>query len=146
MPNKITKANGHIVQPDWAQDDATKMDYIHNKPNMNEYVTIQWFDEVTKAKLITPTDTTISLQMDSNTEYQCQVPITSLTITGFGATQENYSNLWSIMFTAADSISVAYPDTVRWAVAVPIFDPNKTYWLSFVSFGEYYLGVWTVVE
>ena len=50
------------------------------------------------------------------------------------------------MFTAADSISVAYPETVKWAVAVPIFDPNKTYWLSFVPFGEYYLGVWTVVE
>jgi hypothetical protein len=32
MANKIVKANGHIVQSDWAQDDSTKFDYIHNKP------------------------------------------------------------------------------------------------------------------
>lgn len=33
MPNKILKANGHIVQVDWAQTDPLKMDYIHNKPD-----------------------------------------------------------------------------------------------------------------
>ena len=32
MANKITKANGHIVQADWNQTDPLKMDYIHNKP------------------------------------------------------------------------------------------------------------------
>lgn len=30
---RVTKANGHIVQSDWGQNDPTKMDYIHNKPN-----------------------------------------------------------------------------------------------------------------
>ena len=45
MPNKIAKANGHIVQADWNQTDPLKMDYIHNKPeniitvdNINEHV------------------------------------------------------------------------------------------------------------
>ena len=33
MAQKITKANGHIVQADWLQTDPSKMDYIHNKPD-----------------------------------------------------------------------------------------------------------------
>ena len=36
MPNKITKANGHIVQADWNQTDPLKMDYIHNKPDLSK--------------------------------------------------------------------------------------------------------------
>ena len=40
MANKITKANGHIVQSDWAQTDETQMDYIHNKPENITTVTV----------------------------------------------------------------------------------------------------------
>ncbi len=29
-----TQAKGHIIQADWAQEDASKMDYIHNKPKI----------------------------------------------------------------------------------------------------------------
>ena len=34
MVQKTTKANGHIVQADWLQTDPSKMDYIHNKPEI----------------------------------------------------------------------------------------------------------------
>ena len=34
MANKITKAGGNIVQADWLQTDPSKMDYIHNKPDL----------------------------------------------------------------------------------------------------------------
>ena len=54
----------NIVQSDWAQDDATQMDYIRNKPDMNEYVTIQQFDEATKAKWVP----IASLQDDTRNE------------------------------------------------------------------------------
>ena len=35
MPQKITKANGHIVQADWNQTNPLEMDYIHNKPDLD---------------------------------------------------------------------------------------------------------------
>ena len=36
MADKILKANGHIMQADWAQTDPLQMDYIHNKPEIPE--------------------------------------------------------------------------------------------------------------
>lgn len=50
MPNKITKANGHIVQSDWGQTDPMKMDYIHNKPELDNYGKIR-NDEVTYQRI-----------------------------------------------------------------------------------------------
>lgn len=35
MAQKITKAGGNIVQADWLQTDPSKMDYIHNKPDLS---------------------------------------------------------------------------------------------------------------
>ena len=37
MPDKITKANGHIVQPDWNETEETSFSFIHNKPNLEDY-------------------------------------------------------------------------------------------------------------
>ena len=43
MAQKITKANGHIVQADWNQTDPLKMDYIHNKPEIPEHIASEEF-------------------------------------------------------------------------------------------------------
>lgn len=91
------------------------------------------------------TETTIALIFACNTEYHCVNPIESLSIEGFEAGVAGISEQWSIIFTAASTISVAHPSTIKWAVAEPIFEANKTYWLSFIPFGTYYLGVWTVM-
>ena len=32
----------NIPQSDWKQTDATKLDYIKNKPDMLDYATIEW--------------------------------------------------------------------------------------------------------
>lgn len=233
MANKITKANGHIVQSDWAQTDETKMDYIHNKPENLTTVTVggepvQTFDadnyvkkiigntslavvpvingdltqtfayiqnnkaqsysnyipryytssydvesQTVNGVLLTKdptkdfhaankkyvdtvannlsfstdlTETTVALSMISNTEYHDTNPVESLTIESFTAGTQGVADQWSIIFTAGSTISVTHPDTVKWALATPIFDPNKTYWLSFIPFGGNYLGTWTVVE
>ena len=63
MPNKITKANGHIVQSDWGQNDPTKMDYIHNKPDLfsGDY------DDLTNKPTIPDVPSAIEVTSDSGT-------------------------------------------------------------------------------
>ena len=92
------------------------------------------------------TETTITLSMVSNTEYHCTNPVESLTIESFGTGTKGVAEQWSIIFATAGTIAISYPDTVRWAVAEPVFEGNKIYWLSFIPFGSNYLGVWTVAE
>lgn len=103
-----------------------------------------YVDTAMKSTLTELVESTISLQMTSNTEYHCTSSVESLTITGFDSETEGFADQWSIIFTAGSTISVTHPDTVKWALATPVFDPNKTYWLSFIPFGNYYLGTWTV--
>lgn len=38
MADKVKKAHGHIIQADWNQTDPLQMDYIHNKPELNNVV------------------------------------------------------------------------------------------------------------
>lgn len=90
---------------------------------------------------------TVSLTMDYNVEYHCSTAVVSLTITGFTASTEGQSSLWSIQFTAGDTITVVLPETVKWSVADPVFTAGVTYWLSFMPLvsGEI-LGVWVSNE
>jgi hypothetical protein len=92
------------------------------------------------------TDTTVELTLDNNTEYRCVNPVESLTINGFSPVADDVSALWSIIFTTADTIALNLPDSIIWAIADPVFEPSKTYWLSFVPFNSKYLGVWTVAD
>ena len=143
MAPKITKANGHIVQADWTQNDASQMDYIHNKPDLNLFATKTDLSSLYKSQIIS--DTEITLSMQANCEYQCTSPVTSVTISDFATGLDDIPTQYSIIFTAGDTISVTHPATVKWALATPIFDPKKTYWLSFIPFGNYYLGTWTAI-
>jgi hypothetical protein len=92
------------------------------------------------------TDTTVELTLDNNTEYRCVNPVESLTINGFSPVTDDVSALWCIMFTAADTITLNLPDSIVWAIAEPVFESSKTYWLSFVPFDNRHLGVWTVAD
>lgn len=150
---KIKQANGQ-----WAIiEDSTAIRYTTQtlseteqaqaRANIDAVSSVDLATEIANISLLeTLTDTTITLTMNSHTEYQCSNPIASLTIEGFNSYKEGCSDQWSIVFTAADTISIDYPDTVKWALAEPIFDPNTTYWLSFIPFGGNYLGVWTVIS
>lgn len=91
------------------------------------------------------TGTEVALTFANNVEYRCADLITSLSIIDFEAGPQNIMEEWSIIFTTGDSISVDYPDTVHWALAEPVWEANKTYWLSFIPFNDKYLGIWTVM-
>lgn len=171
---KISKANGHIVQSDWNQNDSSQMDYIHNRPVLPDFSDFATKQELKNkqdklsageniaisedgvisatggsgaAVVVTKiTDTTVELTLDNNTEYRCVNPVESLTINEFSPVTDDVSALWSIIFTAADTITLSLPDSIVWAYADPVFDPSKTYWLSFVPFNNKHLGVWTVAD
>ena len=88
-----------------------------------------------------------SIELAYNVEYRCADALTALTITGFGApTESGKAALYSIVFTAGDSITVTLPDTVIWAVAEPVFTAGCTYWLTFTELGDKYLCAWVEVE
>lgn len=89
---------------------------------------------------------TISLVMENNTEYWCTDPVENLVISSFASGPAGYTELWAIQFTADDSIAVTLPDGVIWAVAEPVFTPGNSYWMTWVPFGEHYLGVWAEYE
>ena len=86
-----------------------------------------------------------AMTLSSNTETRFAEPITALTLSGFTPDPNGRASLWSVQFTAGDTITVMVPDTVVWAVADPVFEPNRTYWLSFVPVGAKHLGVWSVI-
>ena len=136
------RSNAHTL--DWSGNAWFSGDvYVHSESG------IEKDDGSIKLATVTPihslTDTDVEITLNNNIQYQCDNPITSLTITGFNV-EEKIANNYTILFTAADSISVAYPETVKWALATPVFDPNKIYWLSFTLLGSQYLGIWTCIE
>ena len=130
---KIYGAGGVIPQSDWKQQDPTKMDYIHNKPDFAKtfYVDYTYFSE----------------PLRNNEEIHCVVPMSNIRIEGFmpGENNEGAQN-WSILFTLGSNGTVEIPSEVKWAYAEPIFTPGKSYWLSFMPFCfDQYFGVWTVI-
>ena len=88
----------------------------------------------------------VSLTLANNTEYRCAELLTSLTINGFAPGPVGKSEMWSIVFTAGETITVTVPDTVVWAVAEPVFTAGSTYWITWTPMGDKYLAVWTEVE
>lgn len=85
----------------------------------------------------------VTLTLDNNVEYQCAEAVTALTIEGFTAAEDGKVSMWALQFTAGDSITVTLPDTVKWAIAEPVFTAGVTYWLSFVPLiTGTVLGVW----
>jgi len=92
-------------------------------------------------------ETEVTLTMDHNIEYRCANPVTTLTIEGFNSAEEGKVSMWAIQFTAGDGITVAMPETVKWAVADPVFATGVTYWLNFVPLvSGNVLGVWVSDE
>lgn len=88
----------------------------------------------------------VSLTLANNTECRCAEPLTSLTINGFAPGEAGKSEMWSIVFTAGEVITVTVPATVVWAVAEPVFTAGSTYWITWTPMGDKYLAVWTEVE
>lgn len=71
----------------------------------------------------------------------------SLTIEEFETIDADIVQEWQIMFTTGASVpTIVLPEGVKWATAQPIYETNKTYWLSFIQMGEKYLGIWTVID
>ena len=92
------------------------------------------------------TGSELALTLTNNVEYRCADPVTSLEITGFAPGDVGKSELWSIVFTAGEIITVTVPDTVVWAVAEPVFTAGSTYWITWTPMGDKYLAVWVEVE
>lgn len=90
--------------------------------------------------------TELALTLESNTEYRCSELLASLTIAGFSAGAAGKAELWSIVWTAGEAITVTVPSSVVWAVAQPVFTAGATYWISVVPLGDKYLAAWTEVE
>ena len=89
----------------------------------------------------------MSLIMENNVEYHCAEVVTDLTIVDFLPAEYGKASLWAVQFTAGEGITVSLPDTVRWAVAEPVFTTGVSYWLSFVPLvGGDILGVWVSYE
>lgn len=87
-----------------------------------------------------------SLTLANNTEYRCTDAVTNLTISGFTPGPEGKAELWSIQFTAGETITVTVPESVVWAVAEPVFTAGSAYWITWTPMGDKYLAVWTEVE
>jgi len=90
---------------------------------------------------------TVSLTLSNNVEYHCTDAVTALTIQGFTPADDGKVSMWALQFAAGSTITVTIPDSVRWAIAEPVFTPGVRYWLSFVPLvsGEV-LGVWVSDE
>lgn len=88
----------------------------------------------------------VSLVLANNVEYRCADAVTSLEITGFARGIAGKSEMWGIVFTAGETITVTVPESVVWAVAEPVFTPRSTYWITWTPIGEKYLAVWVEVE
>lgn len=97
--------------------------------------------------IVTLSGAAVTVTMDHNVEYHCTDTVTALTINGFTPAEDGKASLWSMQFTAGDTITVTLPDYVKWSVAEPVFVPGVSYWLSFVPLisGDI-LGVWVSDE
>mgnify|MGYP001298569938 CR=1 FL=1 len=88
----------------------------------------------------------LTLTLTNNVEYRCTDAVTILEITGFTAGEAGKAELWSIVFTAGETITVTVPESVIWAVAEPVFTAGFTYWITWTPMGDKYLAVWVEVE
>lgn len=102
-------------------------------------------DNLPNAQSVVGSD--LILTLDHNVEYQCAEPVTALTLLGFTPAEDGKVSMWSVQFTAGETITVTVPEAVRWSIAEPVFTPGVTYWLSFVPLvNGTILGVWVSDE
>lgn len=128
-------------------NDTNKRHLITSSPTKDFHcANKKYVDTSLNGAVVEITDAAVTLDMNSNTEYRCtaETGITALNITSFIAAPSGVAEEWSIIFKTGSSITVEFPTNVKWAVAAPIFETSKTYMITFIRFGEYYLGVWTV--
>lgn len=165
--NKLDKVttSSRVYVTDSSGNQTTK-EYVTNTPKAsavpiyNAYGNLQGYtaknpydltnktyvDSLFAGSVIERSESIISgLNMVNNTQYKCLTPLTTLDIDTFEAGTTGIGEQWSIIFTTAGAVTVSLPENVKWAVAEPVFNPNKTYMLTFIRFLDNYLGVWTVV-
>jgi hypothetical protein len=133
MPNKITKANGHIVQSDWGQNDPTKMDYIHNKPNNLVFFNGEGAEnvvDVDKRKFIFNNDI---IDVEDNVIFIAESPIQFLAINCL-----KNNSISHFVFTIADKdeddkqldYKIELVGDVRYIGKAPDFKNGETWELS----------------
>lgn len=90
-----------------------------------------------------------NITLFNNTDYYIEGAINSLTIESFTMSDKSSVEQWSITFTTDNNITpnIVFGNDLQivWSVAKPVFEPNKTYWLSFRKLYDKYLGVWSVL-
>ena len=137
----VTRESGHVVLSvtDRYVDETTSAIIYDGEPGAPGK------DNLPNATATAGTELTLTL--DHNVEYQCSEAVTALIIQGFTPAEDGKVSMWAIQFTAGEGVTVTVPDTVKWAVAEPVFTAGVTYWLTFVPLitGDI-LGVWVSNE
>lgn len=76
-----------------------------------------------------------------------QEHLSNLQIDEFARIDADVLQEWQIILKTDDEIpTISLPSGIKWSVAEPVYEKNKTYWLSFIQLGEQYLGIWTVID
>lgn len=141
---------------------AGKSPYIGENGNWFEYNTElkQYEDTGVKAQgkdgkegasglpvIETRTDTYTEPTLPAYTEIRYVNPVEYIGISDFEYNTKNVGNdMWAVIFTAGEGITVSIPGNVVWSVAEPVFTAGYTYYLSFIPFGDKVLGVWVAKE
>ena len=89
-----------IVQADWAQTDNTAGNFIKNKPE---------FLSPPTTEVVSNNVSAITVYMYANRRYTYQKPVTSLTISYI----EDSDLESELIFTTGESITVSFPDALR---------------------------------
>ena len=103
-------------------------------------------DASSACSVVTSDSSVADITLANNSELRFTNPVTSLSINGFAPGNAEHSEIWSVSFTAGNSISVSIPANVEWSVAEPVFTEGYTYYLTFIPFGSKILGVWVAKE
>ena len=103
-------------------------------------------DSASTCAIVSSDASEAELTLSNNTEYRFTNPVSRLVINEFSAGDKNFTEVWSVCFTAGDGISVVVPSNLEWAVAEPAFTAGYTYFLSFIPFDDKVLGVWIAKE
>ena len=100
-------------------------------------------DVVSPVKTLSGEQQAIALQSD--VIYRCASPVSSLTVTSFETTA-GVAPIWTVCFTAADTIAVTLPEDIVWQPYEPVFTPGCGYRLTWTPDGDGYAGTWSERE
>ena len=87
----------------------------------------------------------VTKTLSPNVQYVCSDAVTSLTL-AFGPANAGTEPEYSVRFESGANLTVSVPNSVRWAVAAPVWLPDCGYLLTFVPMGSGYLGLWSVTS